>query len=338
MADVFRVVEVGPDWVLESEQMGSKEKFWFRNPADPEHRDYLFKFPTPGTGQHWAEKIAYELANEFGVVAPPVDLAVFNGTPGSTTRSFTKVKTGTTFARYELYHGNQILAGMDAAYDPSKWWKQQMHSVQRIFQSLEIFKDAQFVKTCRYKMAEYLVFDAVIGNVDRHHENWGILRKRVDDHWRGRLAPTFDHAASLGRELSDEGGKQSRKRYLEDLGIAKYLERAHGPIFVDETSKRGPSPLGLVRWCLEQSEFEPYFAEALSKLEDWDIERIEEIVSQVPPDWMTLQGTGLILRKSLIFGDEADGFVEFSLAAGDECGGREVRGGLSPQCYDGASQ
>lgn len=296
MPDLFPVIEISPDWILESEQMGSKEKFWFRDPHDPEQRDYLFKYPTSGTGQHWAEKIACEVANEVGVVAPPVELAVFNGSPGSATRSFTKVKTGNTFVRYELYHGNQILAGMDAAYDPGKRWKQRMHSVQRIFESLGIFENTQFVETCRYKMAEYLIFDAVIGNVDRHHENWGILRKRVNDHWRGRLSPTFDHASSLGRELSDEGGKQSRKRYLEDLGIAKYLERAHGPVFVDETFRRGPSPLELVRWCLNQKVFEPFFLAALQKLKNWNDERIGEIVSQVPPDWMTLLARKFVIE------------------------------------------
>ena len=47
----------------------------------------------------------------------------------------------------------------------------------------------------------YLMLDALIGNTDRHHENWGIMTGR------GRpqvLAPTYDHASSLGRELSDQ--------------------------------------------------------------------------------------------------------------------------------------
>lgn len=60
----------------------------------------------------------------------------------------------------------------------------------------------------------------MIGNVDRHHENWGILRKRVDGEWYGRLAPTFDHASSLGRELVDTGANKSRERYLNELGIS----------------------------------------------------------------------------------------------------------------------
>jgi hypothetical protein len=49
--------------------------------------------------------------------------------------------------------------------------------------------------------ASYLVLDALIGNTDRHHMNWGVL----DDPGSPRvLAPTFDHASSLGFLLSDE--------------------------------------------------------------------------------------------------------------------------------------
>lgn len=47
---------------------------------------------------------------------------------------------------------------------------------------------------------ELLVFDAWIGNSDRHSENWGILR---DANGTNTLAPIFDTAACLGVELPD---------------------------------------------------------------------------------------------------------------------------------------
>lgn len=288
MSEDFPITQIQPDWVLESEQMGSKEKFWFREPNDPERRDWLFKFPTPGTGQHWAEKIAYEIACEMKIVAPRVELASFNGKLGSATLSFTKVRAGQTFERYELFHGNQILAGMDAAYDPDRSGRHPMHTLQRIFQSMDIFQSREYAESCRGKLAEYLVFDALIGNVDRHHENWGILRKPLKEGGhRGRLAPTFDHASSLGRELIDEGGKQSRRRYLEELGVAKYAERASGAVFLDETSRRGPSPLKLVDGCLAADELSRYFRPALKKLGAIDPSAMDRVTGAIPPSWMT---------------------------------------------------
>ena len=62
------------------------------------------------------------------------------------------------------------------------------------------------------RIAEYLVLDAVIGNTDRHHENWGILRQRRGNVWYGFVAPSFDHASSLGRELLDSRRDRLLKR------------------------------------------------------------------------------------------------------------------------------
>ena len=49
----------------------------------------------------------------------------------------------------------------------------------------------------------YLLLDALIGNTDRHHQNWGVLVRREDSASMRELAPSFDHASSLGRELTD---------------------------------------------------------------------------------------------------------------------------------------
>ncbi|PSB51353.1 hypothetical protein C7B67_11170 [filamentous cyanobacterium Phorm 6] len=70
----------------------------------------------------------------------------------------------------------------------------------------------------------YLLLDAWIGNGDRHHENWGVVRNKAvlttseTAHIASttsetvHLAPTYDHASSLGRDLSDE---QRQKRSVE---------------------------------------------------------------------------------------------------------------------------
>lgn len=287
MSDYFPIIIIQPDWVLEEEQMGTKDKFWFRKPDDPEERDWLFKIPTSGTGQHWAEKIAAEIACSIPITAPLVELAEFQGVRGSATLSFTKVQAGDSLVRYELYHGNQILAGMDAAYDPGRRFRHAQHTVQRIFQSMRCFKTPAYADHCREMLAGYLVFDALIGNVDRHHENWGILRKRFGDGWKGNLAPSFDHASSLGRELRDEGGKQSRHRYLNELGVEVYARRARGAVFVDESSRYGPSPLELVRWCSAEIGLQRFFFRALDRVAGFEPESVRSFLHRIPPDWMT---------------------------------------------------
>ena len=103
----YSVFEIQPEWVLEPETMGSKDKFWYR--AKDGEPEWLFKFPQPNTGQHWSERIAAEIAACLEILHAQVELAVFQGTRGSATESFAREGR-------ELFHGNQILAGKVHGY------------------------------------------------------------------------------------------------------------------------------------------------------------------------------------------------------------------------------
>jgi hypothetical protein len=135
------------------------------------------------------------------------------------------------------------------------------------------------------QFAEYLMLDAIIGNTDRHHENWGILRRKIKNKWYSRLAPTFDHASSLGRELLDEAGPKCRRNILEQNTISAYAERAPGAIYWSAADRKGLSPLEIVR---QGSQRWPHiFQPALRKIPQLTRTKIENIVERIPPDWMT---------------------------------------------------
>ena len=80
---------IDPEWVLETEQLGTKDKFWFKCTDDScplfDNAEWLFKYPTKNTGQHWSEKIAFHIARSMRVLAPRVELAEFEGFKGSVT-------------------------------------------------------------------------------------------------------------------------------------------------------------------------------------------------------------------------------------------------------------
>ena len=267
--------------------MGSKDKFWFKLELELEDdADWLFKFPTANTGGHWAEKIAYEVASRMQIWAAVVELAEYRDTDGdpvqgSISKSFTN--------GFELYHGNQVLVRWDKSYQDLQKFRQSGHTLQRILESMKIFSTPTFIESCREKLVRYFILDALIGNVDRHHENWGILRRRQENgKWEGRLAPTFDHASSLGRELQDSGTKKSRERYIEELGISHYSKHAHGAVYIDEAKTYGPSPLDLVRWGVRKPKYRPFFQAGLSTLDRVPPDVIErEIIARIPEEWMS---------------------------------------------------
>ena len=70
----YPVEKVPQEWALEHEEMGSKTKFWYRRPDG--RSIWLFKYPHPGTGEHWAEKIAAEVARLIGIPHPVTRLAI----------------------------------------------------------------------------------------------------------------------------------------------------------------------------------------------------------------------------------------------------------------------
>lgn len=214
----YPIIEIAPEWIIEQEQLGTKDKYWVNSEAQKELGNdlWLLKFPKEGTGMHWAEKVAYEITQIMGIPSPRVELATLEGEIGSLTENFAT-------DGYKLYHGNQILGNLFADYDESQRFRQNDHTIGSIFRAIDsIFINPKSAEKAKEQFATYLVFDALICNVDRHHENWGIARKRTEDgKYIGDLAPSFDHASSMGRELHDiptAHNKQSRQRYLNELG------------------------------------------------------------------------------------------------------------------------
>ena len=90
-------MEVRLEWALDDEDMGTKRKFWYewRSPDEK----WLFKYPRPDTGEHWAEKIAAEIARLLDIPHARVELATCHGQRGSATKSFRHEKQ-------KLIHGN----------------------------------------------------------------------------------------------------------------------------------------------------------------------------------------------------------------------------------------
>lgn len=270
-AEPYPIVDVNPEWTIEDEAMGGREKFWYEVP-DNKHR-WLFKYPRAGTGEHWAEKIAAEVAKSLGTLHAAVDLALFRGEPGSVTRSFAR-------RGRELSHGNELLAWYKP-YDAHKRFGQSDHNLENIFGAFDavLFPSAG-VTTAKKQFAEYLVLDALIGNTDRHHENWGLLLKRTPSGLWGILAPTFDHASSLGRELSDE----KRRKRLESETVGQYSEKGRGGVYLPDFRRYGPSPLHLVRRAA--AEFPELFGPPVARVRDRRSE-FARIVRRVPDDWMS---------------------------------------------------
>lgn len=239
MNELFSILEVDPASRSDVEQLGSKPKFWFKRDGE----NWLFKEARENTGEDWSEKAASELAHLLGLPTHHAELALWEGKRGCAVRSFLSSNQSV------LIHGNELLGGLISGYDKDKIRGQADHTFENIVCVIEqLFPTDKSRRPAALRMVGYLVLDALVGNTDRHHQNWGVLLERKPspekaDTYFLQLAPTFDHASSLGRELNDG----ARERYLRDRTVGRYILKGKGGIFENPTAKHGMSPLELAR-------------------------------------------------------------------------------------------
>ena len=277
MSDSYPIIEVQGESASESELMGSKTKFWYL-PQEEKEEYWLFKYPRRNTGEHWAEKVAAEVAELLEIPHARVELAECAEEKGSVTASF-------LCGGQELVHGNQMLARAVRGYDPEITFRQSSHTLANILKVIDrVFVVPEDAGKAKLRLAEYLVLDALVGNTDRHHENWGLLRGRKGDHWEGFLAPSYDHASSLGRELQDT----RRDKLMKENQIGDYAEKGRGAIYWSEEDPHGPSPLELVRWAARSHP--NLFLPALGKVAKVGKRSLDDLVNRVPSGWMSATG------------------------------------------------
>lgn len=284
MDEPFPIIEVRQSKRRDVEQLGSKPKFWF----DHEGEKWLFKEARENTGEDWAEKIASELAEAMGLPTHRVELASYQGRPGCAVRSFLG-------PNQMLVHGNEVLGGMITGYDKLKQRGQSDHTFDRIVEVLgRLFPVDKLRTVAASRMAGYLVLDALIGNSDRHHENWGIVVEPRKLH-EGRLeltvqlAPTFDHASSLGRELTDE----ARARRLAEGTVERYIRKARGGIFNDPSDRHGMSPMAAAEMLAQR--YRGFFSPWQARVGEIDEKFIVPLVRRVPDSRISQTGRAFVL-------------------------------------------
>lgn len=248
MPDKFPVIQVPDDAEDAPEQMGTKFKFWYR---DLRKRPVLFKEARPGTGEDWAEKTAASLAELLGLPHAEYEFATWRGKHGTVCRSFAPWKP----KRGRMVHGNELLVAMVSEYpQPTigsrKFYRVSQHTLDRILHFVSA-DDLQLpigwvpLPTIRGPgevFVGYLLLDAWIANQDRHHENWGwVVMKRErpkGQPWVAHLAPTYDHASSLGRNESDEVRRLRLATRDRGFTVEAYVEKARSAIYAKEGDKR----------------------------------------------------------------------------------------------------
>ena len=208
------------------EQVGSTENLWLLDPAtDSEwlHKDTVIPSNGVEQGEDWSEVVSSRVAEELGVPCAIARLCTRNGRRGSLSLSMIP-------DAHDLWEGPVVLeaAGVPGYFrhvegepglDPARpGVRRPGHSLINIRQALaNVTAPAEFAGPEDMMgfdvFSGYMILDALIANRDRHEQNWAVLAPRLTTS-TDVLAPSYDHASSLGYNLLDE----RRRALLSDPG------------------------------------------------------------------------------------------------------------------------
>ena len=241
MSQKFAIIPIADDAPESLEPRGSKTNYWL-------HRDgkrFLLKIGRANTGEHWAEKVACELCTLLGLPHAHYELAKW--------KHHQCVLCETIVPKHgRLVMGNELLSDVHSHYPTHQRYQVSDHTlgrIHRLLNTLEILPPLGWlspnieVDNAFDVFIGYLLLDAWIANQDRHHENWGIISYNEAIY----LAPTYDHAASMGQNESDAVRKERLTTRDQNRHITRYIEKASSAIYLNKTERKPLSTIAVFK-------------------------------------------------------------------------------------------
>ena len=198
--------------------------YYFKTSLKKGEKNYTYEF--------WSEIIASELGELLGFPVLKYNVA----SNGQTLGCLSKLMIDTS--NEQLDEGWRWIKRYQTAYDTED---RDAYTFQVIEAALNtLFPRENFIE----KLISTIVFDSIIGNEDRHQENWGIIvSTKIIEQSRGifskktpvpvstyRFAPIYDSGSSLGRELREEKVTQMLS---DTLQLNAYINRGQSEIHWD---------------------------------------------------------------------------------------------------------
>lgn len=233
---------------------GTREKKYL---ISPDEKFYYFKKSEykPANGsipekyykyEFWSEIIAYEVGRSLGFNVLKYDIAIEKDIVGCICETMINSEIE------ELIEGLTYLQGNIMSFNPALKESRKTYTFQLIESTFNSFQLRSFFPD----FIKMLVFDALIGNGDRHQENWAIICRytpftkllhdvlnqkeairnfhalqhaRLSQQRERFFSPLYDNGSSLGRELSEERISEMLDKDL----ILDYVSRGKSEIHWD---------------------------------------------------------------------------------------------------------
>ncbi|MBB5501561.1 HipA domain-containing protein [Paraburkholderia sp. MM5384-R2] len=177
---------------------------------------YLFKRSKRSyPDQFWGEVIAYRVGCCMGLEVPPAFAAVNSGT------GYSAALIEWFYDDHQRFvHAGDFLQAIVPDFERTQGKQHNLTDAAGLLRAMAIGK--MLKGDWRQWLADMLVFDAVIGNTDRHQDNWGFVFSPVENDVSVicHVAPLFDNGTSLGHERFID-----RVQGWNEGDVDRYIER-----------------------------------------------------------------------------------------------------------------
>jgi hypothetical protein len=195
-------------------------------------------------------------------------------------------------APLSLVLGNELLLARDPKYPREQRFKVRQHTVAAVTEIASALHPPanewlagapDGVQSALDVFVGFVMLDAWIANIDRHHENWAAIWH--PDGSMMRLAPTFDHGAALARNLLDTERAERLTTKDRNRTVAAFAAKGRSAFF---GSADDAKPLELREAFRAFAASAPRAAVAwLERLRSLDRDPVWGIVESVPRERMS---------------------------------------------------
>lgn len=262
--------------IVENPQNG--DLYFFKTSLKKTAIDYTYEF--------WSEIIASAIGKLLGFDVLNYDVALNNGQLGCLSKSMIDAE------HQQLDEGYKWLLRNNMDYNIDN---HEAYTFQIIDSTLQHqFPNRAFINN----IISTIVFDSIIGNEDRHQENWGIIVSFSKRRTRGlssytfqfveyNYAPIYDNGSSLGRELTE----QKVKNILNDqIQLDSYINRGRSEIHWNGKSGK-LRHFELIKEIADSGYKHIIINEIERIRQNYDSKDIESIINSIdnclPPNYLT---------------------------------------------------
>lgn len=273
-------------WVDSSGQgtMGTREKEILINPDTGKVCFLKFSLLKPGRDyktEYWSEIIASEVGRLLGFNILEYGLAEKSGRYGC----ISEIMVDTEIE--QLIEGYSILTNYDQSYDPNEKDMRHMYSFSFVCNALNAYEYGRFI----FDFIDILIFDAIIGNSDRHQGNWGFIHKRnvaedmrepqrkikavlkrlspkiflrKEDTSHDTMSPIYDSGCCLGREFSED---EILLRLKNQDRFDKYIKGSRAELRRDDMPRKKVSHFQLLQYIMSvNKEYSDHIKERIDEV------------------------------------------------------------------------